>query len=483
VTQADGKKLSLEKSGGKWRMTEPVSAEAEAFEVDALVRAIVNLSSQGTTDAQATGLAKPTYTIDLNTAAGKGHTLRVGDKTAVGDNLYVALKDDNRTHVVGADLLERLEKQPGDFRSKKLVEMSTGDVTKIEINKAGSGGGRIVLAKSGGDWKVTEPQQFPAEKADVDNILFDLTGLRANEFVSESATADAAMYDLESPRITATLHTGKPELPVGVAAPTTAPSTTQATSQPAPLVIKFGRYDDVLKKNVFVSTSASPVVAAVGVNVLEAINKKPIELRDRKVFDAEPEHASEITIVSDLAATTQPTSRPASKKEVVLRRTKPTAATAPTTAPTTQLAATQGTTQPATQVAASQPAATQPATKWEVVVSAGEVKPADDSKVDSLLSQLHPLRAQKYLETAPTTQPTATYVVKVATAGPGGTPVNNYELKLVDPGDSKPLIGTYNGLAFEVDRFFVDRITGDFVKGASPAGGFANEGSFNPVGP
>ena len=486
LSAADGRTMTLERAGGKWRMTQPVSAEAEAFEVDSLVRSVVDLQTQGTTDAQATGLDKPRYTIDFTTSDGTSHTLLVGEKTAVGDNLYVAKKDQGQTQVVSADLLERLEKQPGDFRSKKLVEMSTGDVTSIEIDKPD---GKIVLSKSGEDWKVTQPQNFPAEKSEVDNILFDLTGLRANEFVSENAAAEATQFDLARPRLTATLSTTKPALPVGVAAPTTA--ATAPTTGPAPLVIKFGRYDDVLKENVYVTTSQSSVVAAVRASVLETVNKKPIELRDRRVLDVDPSHVSAITISSDLAATTQPTSRPASKTEVVLKRRKDVApktqaTTAPTTqASATQVAATQATTQASTQVAAT-PAATQPATEWEVVTSSGESKDADDTKIDTLLSSIHPLRVQSYLESAPTTQPTATYALKIATEGPGGTPVNQHEISLVDRGNFQPLIGTYNGLAFEVERSLVDRLSGDFLKGSAPADApepLANDGFPFPPGP
>jgi hypothetical protein len=84
IAPADGgKKLVLDKSGGKWRMTEPVDAPAEAFAVDELVRAVAGLESRGevtekTADAKATGLASPRYPIDL-TAAGKDYTLLVGD--------------------------------------------------------------------------------------------------------------------------------------------------------------------------------------------------------------------------------------------------------------------------------------------------------------------------------------------------------------------------------------------------------------------
>src|SRR5207249_3223039 len=82
LVPAEGKKLVLERTGGKWRMTEPVAAAAEAFEVDSLVRALAELESRGkvtesTADAKATGLASPRYTIDL-TAGGKNFTLLVG---------------------------------------------------------------------------------------------------------------------------------------------------------------------------------------------------------------------------------------------------------------------------------------------------------------------------------------------------------------------------------------------------------------------
>src|SRR4051812_27787629 len=45
VTSNAAKKLTLEKSGSQWRLSEPVSAAAETFEVDSLVRAITELQS------------------------------------------------------------------------------------------------------------------------------------------------------------------------------------------------------------------------------------------------------------------------------------------------------------------------------------------------------------------------------------------------------------------------------------------------------
>ena len=47
-----------------------------------------------------------------------------------------------------------------------------------------------------------------------------------------------------------------------------------------------------------------------------------------------------------------------------------------------------------------------PKSKW-VIASEGDVN-ADDTQVSELLDALHPLRATKYLEKAPTTQPSPT---------------------------------------------------------------------------
>src|SRR5688572_19438630 len=105
VAAGDGKRMSLEKSGTKWRMTEPVAAPAESFEVDSLVRAIAELESRGkvsseSASSEATGLAKPRYVVDLSTSAGKTYTLNVGQKPAVGDIVYVSRKDQPGTLVV-----------------------------------------------------------------------------------------------------------------------------------------------------------------------------------------------------------------------------------------------------------------------------------------------------------------------------------------------------------------------------------------------
>jgi Domain of unknown function (DUF4340) len=496
TSSADGKKLTLEKSNGKWRLTEPVNAPADSFSADALVRAVTGLESRGevsggTADAKSTGLDNPHYTIDLATKDGKSYTLLVGDKLPVGDNLYVSRKDKSERLVVSADLLEKLDKPAADYRDKKLVsDYSTAGVMQITINKPD---GKIVIARNSAadDWKITEPGPVvPAERSDVESIVTTLTGLTASEYVSDDPT-QAKMYQLDPPRMSAVLSS---------APPSTQPATTQpATSQPAPIVVKFGRYDDVLKSNVFAMTSQSAAIAKVSASSLEAINKKPLDLRDRRAVDIDPAQVSSVRIIADVAATTKPTSKPASKADVHITRRKeaPVLVLAPTSKPSTQASSKPATSPATTQGATTEPAtkpavaSTQPASKWEVfgAGSGATTQPtaSEDSKIDTLLSSLHPLRVRKYLEKAPTTQPTATYVVTIVTQAAGGASPVSSEITLIDPGNGGDVSGTYNGLAFEVDRFFLDHLTGDFKKGAASASPSPamNEGSppINSFGP
>src|SRR5215213_4428758 len=76
IVSSSDKKIALEKSGAAWRLTEPVSAATENFEVDSLIRAIADLESTSIiNDATATGLDKPRYTVDITTSDGKTKTL------------------------------------------------------------------------------------------------------------------------------------------------------------------------------------------------------------------------------------------------------------------------------------------------------------------------------------------------------------------------------------------------------------------------
>jgi hypothetical protein len=322
---------------------------------------------------------------------------------------------------------------------------------------------------------VTEPKEMPADSAEVDDIIFAVTGLRASDWVAEDQK-DAKQYQLDHPRVTVTMSAST--RPVGVGAATQ--TATNPASQPAVATLKIGRYDDVLRKNVMVASSDNPAIAKAPANIIETLNKKPIEFRDKKAVQIIPDHVAKIEILSDVPATTRPTSKPAVKKEVIIKRHVPTLPMG-IAAPTSQMAAATSKPAAAATQASSQPApatkptfaATEPAGKWELL---GEkTEPAADAKVDDLLLAINPLRAEKYLDAKPaTSQPAPTYTLKITTQAPGGAAPEQHVLTVVDVDETKPPVATYEDLSFEVSRAVVDKLKQDFSKSAAPAGNIAN---------
>src|SRR5687767_453146 len=64
---------------------------------------------------------------------------------------------------------------------RKLVDLEEKDLTKVVVTPAG--GKRMVLEKSGTEWKLTEPVDAPADTFAVDSLVSGLIGLRTRDQV------------------------------------------------------------------------------------------------------------------------------------------------------------------------------------------------------------------------------------------------------------------------------------------------------------
>lgn len=455
ITPAGEKKVVIEKTDdGKWRIVEPVQADADRYETDSLVSSLTALSTRGKVSLADAGVESPRYTVEIAGKDGKAHTLSVGERSAVGDHMYVRLDGADQADVVSADVYDSLENPLKKYRETKLVDVSSNDIHQICIDD--KSGQDVVLEKPRSDWRLPN-LDLPADSSAASDLTFALTGLNATEFVSDPSQSPAD-FGLDRPVLSVWFSTQAP-----ATQPSSAAAAAPAASQPAGTTIRFGRYDDILKKNVYVSIDdgkPTPTIAKVPASALDSFRKSPLDLRDKTVFDVDPANVTSIAIHADLPATTQPTTRPAINRDVAIQRQPeeivvgPQFASSESAAATTQpAAATQPTTEPA-------PATTAPAKpKWIFSTAATAGQKVDESKVDSLLSALNPLKAEKFLAQAPATQPAGTYVLKVTDSHDGRT----WELNVIDPGDSQPLIGSYQQWRFELDRSLLNKLEGDFA--------------------
>ncbi|HEY2588308.1 MAG TPA: DUF4340 domain-containing protein [Tepidisphaeraceae bacterium] len=444
ITSSDGKHLTLVKSGSDWRITEPLDAKADTFAVDDLLRQLTSLQSRGQLkpDQKASlGLDHPKFVVEV-TAGAKTSRLSVGDENKIGDSLYVLVDDQQNPQIIATAVYDQLNKQPTDFRSKKLTDLAFGQTNDIKQLSIAQNGKTVRLEKQGSDWQIVEPKKMPADSSAVSSLLSSIADLNATDFVSSPSAP--ATYGLANPTLTVSYST---------AAPTTAPSTTKPTGGHE---IAFGRFATIEQNSAYISVDGGPV-ATIPTSSEDSFKKTALDLRDKKVVDIDPAHVTGFTLSVNRAATTQPTTKPAEQVEYTIARRKETQTLGPTlpapatTGPTTKPGV--ASTEPATQPAV---ASTQPSSKW--VIESGGSGDANDANVDALLATLHPLQATKFLESAPTTQPAANYILTVHVGPANGHGPEDYTLKFTNPGTTGEVIGSYEDLTFEVERSILDKL-------------------------
>ena len=99
----EGTPVRVERREGRWWLVEPVDAPADQREIDGMASTLVHLSSEGVIEqpqaASVYGLDDETQVLRFR-AAGREYGLRVGGKTPVGPNSYVASLTSDQTFIV-----------------------------------------------------------------------------------------------------------------------------------------------------------------------------------------------------------------------------------------------------------------------------------------------------------------------------------------------------------------------------------------------
>lgn len=423
ITSPDGKVTTLEKPGFDWQITAPLQGAADNSVVTQLLSDITSLTSQGQLDASqksANGLDHPSFTIELTTKT-KTTKLLVGDKS-LGKTIAVLVDSNSQPDVVDSSLYASLDKKPSAYRKTRLISAGTESIRQVEITR---GKETLRLEKNGATWQITAPVKMPADSSSVDNILFAITNLTAGSFDDDDSPAEAG---LTKPRIAVWFSD---------VAPATQPTTAPAT-RPAGTTIKLGGYENVTEKNVLANVDDGPIVV-VPSTTIDSFRKTALDLRDKTVVDIDPDRVENFTLTVAHPPATQPSAKqpvltlPTVPRIYAIERRKQDRALGPIL-PTTNSA-----TAPSTQ----------PLSTW--TSRSGES--VDDEQVKALLAGFHPLKAEDFIaHPSPVAAPIASYTLTVHTGPGAGSGPQDYLLQITDPGGDAKLIGTYDGLTFEIDR-------------------------------
>ncbi len=312
-------KMALAKKDGKWRLSEPMDAATDDYEVGRLLQAAVEgkyrqslkPGAAGQPDLKALGLDPPAYRLTLTAKAkddkpARTVTVDVGRKAAFGEGLYARLSGAEKVVVLErADLLERAGERLDKYRSRDLVTLVRDDVVRIEI-QGEKGTCRIDRAEDNKDrWVLAQPAAARADTEVVSAALGAALGLTATDFVDDAA-ADLGRYGLDKPRLVVTLYKpGKPpekpkdEKAKDQKADDEKKEAEKPAVKPEPqpaVVLRFGAWADLKKESVYLALGDSKAVVSVPNEAYGHLNKAPADLRDKRVLAIEKDRVTQVAL-------------------------------------------------------------------------------------------------------------------------------------------------------------------------------------------
>lgn len=211
----------------EWRLTEPIEARADRAAVDGLLTALAGLEKlrtledAGPADRPELGLDPPRGRVTLVTGEGE-RTLQVGAEVPASSNVLVSLAGEPEVWVTPRSFTARLDKEPGEWRSKEILALDRDAVERITLRSGDEGASSLVVLVRGEDdrFRLAEPVADLADRDLVSGLLSDLVTLRAQRFLDEPGLA-APDLGLDPPRgvVTAELEGGGEPVRVELGAP------------------------------------------------------------------------------------------------------------------------------------------------------------------------------------------------------------------------------------------------------------------------
>ncbi|MEW6542108.1 MAG: DUF4340 domain-containing protein [Nitrospirota bacterium] len=222
TVRTDGSEVVLAAAEPRtWRITAPMQTEADAREVDAMVRALALGKVSRVVQEQAAalapfGLEKPPVVLTVS-AGSRQETLSLGDSGPISSTLYALRGSDRKVLLTTLAPKDFLNKTLLTFRKKEVLRLDQGEVDRVRLTSAA---GEIVLYRSdqasphgpaapaaGRKWKVVFPIEAEADQAEARGLLLKLEDLKALGFVDPGSEQAALLKRLTTPAVKITVHT------------------------------------------------------------------------------------------------------------------------------------------------------------------------------------------------------------------------------------------------------------------------------------
>lgn len=262
VKAAEGDRSTLQKTNGKWKLAEPVQADADEGEATAIAGALAGLDvervlDENPGDVKQYGLSPARLELAFRVKGqSEPRRLLIGEKTPTGGDVYAQLAGEKRVVLVNSSVDATFNKNTFALRDKSVLEFDRDKVDGLELS---SGGSTVQVTKAGDQWNMVKPVAARGDYGTVEGVIERLATLQMQGIVAPDG-GDLKQYGLDKPSATLSVIAGS----------------SRAT-------LLLGRTDNAL---VYAKDSSRPMVFTVAPTVQTDIVKAPAEFRRKDLFDA-----------------------------------------------------------------------------------------------------------------------------------------------------------------------------------------------------
>jgi hypothetical protein len=226
ITPGGWREISVVRSNQNWQIEQPITYPAQEAAIDGLLDALQKLTpamsfaagemaSHKNADSEF-GFDNPQYTLDISQGEQAWH-LRVGNKTAPGDGVYVRFLGTTGAYVTDTSWLQFLPHEVNDWRDTTLVDIPNSANHLIITN--GSQAIELQCDDTNRLWRMIRPISARANNQRIAMALQQLRTATVSKFVSDDPKADLSTNGLEpatldiwlgdSSNMLAAVHVGK----------------------------------------------------------------------------------------------------------------------------------------------------------------------------------------------------------------------------------------------------------------------------------
>jgi len=207
IKKVTGEVLDLDRSSGKWKLTEPKPLPADQDAVSGVVTNLSNLNAdavieENASDLKQYGLADPTLDITVKRKDGKTDELLIGDDTPTGAGAYAKVAGSPKVVTIASFVKTSLDKKPEDLRDKRLLTFDQDKITRVDLQAKGPA---VEFGKDAqGEWQILKPKPLRADSSAVNGVVdklrdakMDLTaaGDANKSFAGAARVATATVAD------------------------------------------------------------------------------------------------------------------------------------------------------------------------------------------------------------------------------------------------------------------------------------------------